>query len=155
MIHCGIPVLNPSSVQDYVDFGLYGWALSRYAGSWVGFKCLTDTVESSGSVAVSPDRVQIVTPDDFEMPPGGLHIGWANLPLAVEERLFEHRLVAARAFVRANDIDRVVLESPKKRLGLVTTGKAYGDLRQALEDLGITDEMATELGISIYKVGMP
>ncbi len=155
MIHCGIPILNPSSVQDYVDFGLYGWALSRYAGSWVGFKCLTDTVESSGSVAVSPDRVQIVTPDDFQMPPGGLHIGWANLPLDVEERLFEHRLVAARAFVRANGIDRVALESPRRRLGLVTTGKAYGDLRQALEDLGVTDEMAAELGISIYKVGMP
>ncbi|MFK7897699.1 MAG: indolepyruvate ferredoxin oxidoreductase family protein [Myxococcota bacterium] len=154
MIHCGIPILNPSSVQDFVDFGLYGWALSRYSGCWVGFKCLTDTIESSGSIAVSPDRVQIVTPDDFEMPPGGLHIGWDNFPIPVEQRLFEQRLVAARAFVRANGIDRVVLDSPKRRLGLVTTGKAYGDLRQALEDLGVSEEMAADLGISIYKVGM-
>lgn len=154
MIHCGIPVLNPSNVQDYLDFGLYGWALSRYAGSWVGFKCLTDTIESSGSLSVSPDRVQIVQPTDFEMPPGGLHIAWGNLPLQVESRLFEHRLVAVRAFVRANGLDRVELESRQKRLGIVTTGKAYGDLRQALEEIGLDDAKATELGISVYKVGM-
>jgi indolepyruvate ferredoxin oxidoreductase len=154
MIHCGIPVLNPSSVQDYVDFGLYGWALSRYSGCWVGFKCLTDTVESSGSVAVSPDRIQTVQPTDFQPPPGGLHVGWTNYPIQVEERLFEHRLVAVAAFLRANPIDRVVLESPRRRLGIVTTGKAYGDLRQALEDIGLSDDKARDLGISIYKVGM-
>jgi len=154
LIHCGIPILNPSSVQDYVDLGLYGWALSRYSGCWVGFKCLTDTIESSGSVSVSPERVQIVTPDDFEMPPGGLNIGWANIPLQVEQRLFDQRLVAVRAFARANGIDRVVLEAPRKRLGIVTTGKAYGDLRQALEDIGLDDERALELGISIYKVAL-
>ena len=154
MIHCGIPVLNPSSVQDYLDFGLIGWALSRYSGSWVGFKCLTDTVESSGSVHVSPDRVQIVIPEDFEMPPGGLHVSWGNLPLQVEARLYEQRLVAVRAFVRANQVDRIVLESPRRRLGIVTTGKAHGDLRQALEDMGLDDDAARDLGISIYKVGM-
>ena len=154
MIHCGIPVLNPSSVQDFLDFGLYGWSLSRYSGCWVGFKCLTDTIESSGSVEVSPDRVQIVRPEDFEMPPGGLSIGWGNVPLQVEARLFEERLVAVRAFVRANGIDRVALEAKRRRLGIVTTGKAYGDLRQALEDIGLDDQKALELGISIYKVGL-
>jgi len=154
MIHCGIPVLNPSSVQDYLDFGLYGWALSRYSGCWVGFKCLTDTIDSSGSVEVSPDRVQIVTPKDFEMPPGGLSVGWGNLPLQVEARLFEQRLVAVRAFARANGLDRVALEAKRRRLGIVTTGKAYGDLRQALEELGLDDQKALELGISIYKVGL-
>jgi indolepyruvate ferredoxin oxidoreductase len=154
MIHCGIPVLNPSNVQDYLDFGLYGWALSRYAGTWVGFKCLTDTIESSGSISVSPDRVQVAIPTDFEIPPGGLHIAWGNLPLQVESRLFEQRLVAVRAFVRANGIDRTELESNRKRLGIVTTGKAYGDLRQALEEIGLDDATATALGISIYKVGM-
>ncbi|MEZ4330862.1 MAG: indolepyruvate ferredoxin oxidoreductase family protein [Myxococcota bacterium] len=154
MIHCGIPVLNPSSVQDYVDLGLYGWALSRYSGCWIGFKCLTDTIESSGSVAVSPDRVKIVTPTDFEPPASGLHIGWANLPLQVEERLFEHRLVAVRAFARANPLDRVVVEAPRRRLGIVTTGKAYGDLRQAFEDLGLSEARLRELGISIYKVAL-
>ena len=154
MIHCGIPVLNPSNVQDYLDFGLYGWALSRYAGTWVGFKCLTDTIESSASIAISPDRLQIAEPSDFEMPPGGLHIAWGNLPLQVESRLFEQRLVAVRAFVRANDIDRVELDSDRKRLGIVTTGKAYGDLREALALIGLDDATASDLGISIYKVGM-
>ena len=154
MIHCGIPVLNPANIQDYLDFGIYGWALSRYSGCWIGFKCLTDTIESSGSVEVSPDRVEIALPTDYEPPPGGLHVGWANIPLAVEERLFEHRLVALSAFVRANPIDRIALESPRRRLGIVTTGKAYGDLRQALEDIGLGDAEARELGISIYKVGL-
>ena len=154
MIHCGIPVLNPSSVQDYVDFGLYGWALSRYSGLWIGFKCLTDTIESSGSISVSPDRVRIVKPTDFEMPPGGLHVSWTNIPTQVEQRLFEVRIPAVAAFLRANPIDHVMLEAPRRRLGLVTTGKAYGDLRQALEDLGLSDDKARDLGISIYKVGM-
>jgi indolepyruvate ferredoxin oxidoreductase len=154
MIHCGIPVLNPSSVQDYVDFGLYGWALSRFSGCWIGFKCLTDTIESSGSVSVSPDRVRIVEPTDWTPPPGGLHIGWQNYPAQVEARLFEQRLVALAAFVRANPIDRTIFESPKRRLGIVTTGKAYGDLRQALEDLGLDDAAALDLGISIYKMGL-
>ncbi len=154
MIHCGIPVLNPSSVQDFLDFGLYGWALSRYSGLWVGLKCLTDTIESSGSVFVSPDRVRIVEPTDFQPPPGGLHVSWTNIPTQVEERLFEVRLPAVAAFLRANPIDHVMLEAPSRRLGIVTTGKAYGDLRQALEDLGLTDDKARDLGISIYKVGM-
>jgi indolepyruvate ferredoxin oxidoreductase len=154
LIHCGIPILNPSSVQDYVDLGLYGWALSRYSGCWVGFKCLTDTIESSGSIAVSPDRVRIAIPNDFEMPPGGLGIGWGNLPLLAEQRVFEQRHVAVRAFARANQLDRTLLDAPRKRLGIVTTGKAYGDLRQALEDLGLDDTKALELGISIYKVAL-
>ncbi len=154
LAHCGIPILNPSSVQDYLDFGLYGWALSRYSGCWVGFKCLTDTVESSSSVHVSPDRVRIAMPDDFELPPGGLDIGWSNLPLQVEHRLFEQRLEAVRAFVRANDIDRPVIDGPGKRFGIVTTGKAYLDVRQGLEELGIDEARARELGIAVYKVGL-
>ncbi len=154
LIHCGIPILNPSSVQDYLDLGLYGWALSRYSGCWVGFKCLTDTIESSGSVSVSPDRVRPVRPDDFDGTGIDLGIGWANLPLQVEQRLFEQRLVAVRAFARANGLDRVALEAPRRRLGIVTTGKAYGDLRQALEEVGLDDEKARELGLSIYKVAL-
>ena len=153
LIHCGIPVLNPSNVQDYLDLGLYGWALSRYAGCWVGFKCLTDTVESAGSVAVGPERVSIALPGDDARPPG-LHIGWTNYPLQVEQRLFEQRLPAAQAFVRANRLDRVVLDAPRRRLGIVTTGKAYLDVRQALEELGLDDARAAEIGLSIYKVAM-
>ncbi|MGH0037358.1 MAG: indolepyruvate ferredoxin oxidoreductase family protein [Myxococcota bacterium] len=154
LAHCGIPILNPSSVQDYLDFGLLGWALSRYSGCWVGFKCLTDTVESASSVAVGPDRVRIVTPDDYEMPPGGLGIGWTNLPLQVEHRLFEQRLQAVAAFARANGLDRVALGGERPRLGIVTTGKAYLDVRQALEELGLDDARAALLGIAVYKVGL-
>ncbi|MEE8580971.1 MAG: indolepyruvate ferredoxin oxidoreductase family protein [Myxococcota bacterium] len=154
LVHCGIPVLNPADLQDYLDLGLYGFAMSRYAGCWVGFKCLTDSVDSSASVEVGPERVQIALPDDFEMPAGGLHIGWSNLPLEVERRLFQFRLGAAQAFVRANGLDRTVLGGGSRRLGIVTTGKTYLDLRQALDELGIDEERAAELGLSIYKVAM-
>ena len=137
LIHCGIPILNPSNVQDYLDLGLYGFALSRYSGCWVGFKCLTDTVESAGSVEVGPERVRIVEPADF-VRPAGLHIAWSNLPVQVERRLFEQRLPAVQAFARANRLDRVIFAgSPRRRLGIVTTGKAYLDVRQALDELGI------------------
>jgi indolepyruvate ferredoxin oxidoreductase len=156
LAHCGIPVLNPANVQDTLDFGLYGWGLSRYSGCWAGLKCLTDTVDSSASVSVGSERVQIVRPTDFEPEGGvlGLHIGFANLPLAVEQRLFEQRLTAAQAFVRANGIDRVVFPDSPRRLGIVTTGKAYLDVRQALDELGISEARAAELGLSLYKVGM-
>ena len=155
MIHCGIPILNPANVQEILDFGLLGWGLSRYSGCWVGLKCLTDTIESSGSVEVGLERATIVRPEDFEMPAGGLGIGWGNLPLQVEARLVEQRLEAVRAFARAHDVDRVVLRAERRRLGIVTTGKTAGDLRQALEDLGLDEAAARELGLSIYKVGMP
>jgi indolepyruvate ferredoxin oxidoreductase len=153
LVHCGIPVLNPSSVQDYLDLGLFGFALSRYSGLWVGFKCLTDTVDSARSVEVDPGRIRIVTPDDFEVPPG-LHIGWSNLPAAVERRLYQQRIPAAQAFVRANGLDRVVLDAPQRRFGIVTTGKAYLDVRQALDELGIDDARAAEIGLCVYKVAM-
>lgn len=155
LVHCGMPILNPANVQDYVDLGLYGWAMSRYSGCWVGFKCLTDAVESAGSVHVDPDRVTIVTPSDFELPERGLNISWGNLPLAVEQRLYDQRLEAAKAFVRANALDRSLLGGPRKRLGIVTTGKAYLDVRQALDELGVDEARAESLGLSIYKVAMP
>jgi indolepyruvate ferredoxin oxidoreductase len=154
LIHCGIPVLNPSNVQEYLDLGVLGFALSRYSGCWVGFKCLTDTVDSAGSVDVSANRVRIATPDDFELPAGGLHIGWTNLPLAVEQRLYQQRHPAVQAFARANGIDRVVLGGEKRRLGVVTTGKAYLDVRQALDELGLDEARAAELGLTIYKVAL-
>ncbi|MEM7411154.1 MAG: indolepyruvate ferredoxin oxidoreductase family protein [Myxococcota bacterium] len=154
LIHCGIPILNPASVQDYLDFGLYGWALSRYAGTWVGFKCLTDTVESAASVEVGPERVQVVVPEDFDPGPN-LHIGWANYPGPVEQRLFEQRLPAAQAFARANGLDRVLLDGgERRRLGIVTTGKTTLDVLQALDELGIDAGFARELGLALYKVGL-
>ena len=156
LIHCGIPILNPADVQEYLDFGLYGFAMSRYSGAWVAMKCLTDTVDSARSVAVGPERARIALPEDFERPPG-LHIGWQNLPLAVERRLYQQRLPAAQAFARANRLDLVAFpagDGPHRRLGIATCGKAYLDVRQALEDLGVDEARAAAIGLSIYKVGM-
>jgi indolepyruvate ferredoxin oxidoreductase len=154
LIHCGIPILNPANVQDYLDLGLYGFALSRYSGCWVGFKCLTDTVESAGSVEVGAERVTVVEPSDF-IRPAGLHIGWSNLPIQVERRLYEQRLPAVQAFVRANRLDRVFLGGgARRRLGIVTTGKAYLDVRQALDELGIDAATAAAFGLEIYKVAL-
>jgi len=155
LIHCAMPILNPANVQEYLDLGLHGFALSRYSGCWVGFKCLGDTVESSASVEVGPERVRVVLPEDFEMPEGGLNIGWANYALVVERKIYEQRLEAARAYVRANGLDRVVWDGPRRRLGIVTTGKAFSDVRQALEELGLGEGRAAELGLSLYKLAMP
>ena len=152
LIHCGMPILNPSSVQEYLDLGLMGFALSRFSGCWVGMKCLTDTVDSAASVEVGEGRVRSVEPD-FPRPPG-FHIGWSNLPAEVEKRLYQQRLPAAQAFVRANGLDRVALDSPRRRLGIVTTGKAYLDVREALVELGLDFASAARLGLSIYKVAM-
>ncbi len=154
LIHCGIPILNPADVQEYLDLGLQGWALSRFSGCWVAMKCLTDTVDSARSVEVGPDRVRVVAPQDFQPPAEGLHIGWANLPLAVERRLYQQRLEAVRAFVRANGLDRVVWDAPRPRLGIVTAGKTYGDVRQALAELGVDEAHARELGLVVYKVAL-
>ena len=149
-----MPVLNPAGVQDILDMGILGWAMSRFTGRWVGFKTIAETVESSASVDVNPLALQIVTPDDFEMPPGGLNIRWPDPPLDQEMRLHRYAMHAAIAFARANRLDKVVIDSPKARLGIVTTGKSYLDVLQALEDLGLSRRDCEEIGIRVYKVGM-
>ena len=149
-----MPVINPAGVQEFLDFGLHGWGLSRYAGLWVGFICIAETVDSSAIVSVDPHRVSIRTPDEHVLPEGGLNIRWPDTPLAMEERLLEHKLDAARAYARANGLDRTVIDGPGRRLGIVTTGKSYLDVRQALDDLGIDEGTARRLGIALYKVGM-
>src|ERR1700694_5762512 len=149
-----IPVLNPAGVQELLDLGLYGWAMSRYSGCWIAFKTIAETVDSSASVEVGPERFEIVLPDEFEMPPGGLNIRWPDQPLDQEFRLHKYKLDAVAAFARANQLDRIVLDSKPARLGIMATGKAYLDLRQALADLGITDRDAQELGLRIYKVAL-
>ncbi len=153
-----MPILNPSTIQDFLDLGLFGFALSRFSGCWVGFKAGSEAVDSSASVYVDPQRVAVTTPSDFEAPPGGLHIRWprAGLDWAVEQerRLHGPKLDAVQAFVRANRIDRIAIESPQPRLGIVTTGKAYLDVRQALAELGISQERAAALGIRVYKAGL-
>ncbi|MBV1895192.1 MAG: indolepyruvate ferredoxin oxidoreductase family protein [Rhodobacteraceae bacterium] len=149
-----IPILYPANLQDYLDFGLMGFAMSRFSGLWVGFKAVTEVVESAASIVVDPDRVNIVVPDDVDMPPGGLNIRSDVTRFEMEEILINHRLPAALAFARANRIDRVVIEPTRPRIGIAAAGKAYLDLRQALEYLGIDDKTAAQLGIRVYKVGM-
>ena len=149
-----IPILNPSGVQEMLDLGLYGWAMSRYSGCWIAFKTIAETVDSSASVEVGPERIEIVQPSDFEMPPGGLNIRWPDQPLEQEYRLHKYKLYAALAFARANRLDRIVIDSPRPRFGIITTGKSYLDVRQALDDLGIDDAHAADIGIRLYKVAM-
>ena len=151
-----MPVLNPAGVQDILDMGVLGWAMSRYTGRWVGFKTIAETVESSASVQVDPFALQIVLPgdDEFEMPAGGLNIRWPDPPLEQEMRLHRYAVKAAQAFARANRIDRLVMDAPNARLGIVTTGKSYLDVLQALDYLGLDEATCRDVGIRVYKVGM-
>ncbi|MBF0269285.1 MAG: indolepyruvate ferredoxin oxidoreductase family protein [Alphaproteobacteria bacterium] len=148
-----IPVLHPAGVQEILDYGLFGIAMSRFAGLWVAMKTIAETVDSSASVQIDPLRLSFVIPD-FDMPPGGLHIRWPDKVLDQESRLMRYKLDAALAFARANRIDRTVIDCKEPRLGIVATGKAYLDVRQALDDLGIDDQLASEIGLRLYKVGM-
>jgi indolepyruvate ferredoxin oxidoreductase len=150
-----MPVLYPSSVQEIIDLGLHGWAMSRYSGLWVGFKCVSDTVESSASVTIDPDRVKLVMPDDFPFPPDGVHIRWPDGFLETEARMQDFKIYAALHYCRANQLNRIVIDSPKPRLGIITSGKSYLDVRQALDDLGISEADAADIGIRVFKVAMP
>ncbi len=149
-----VPVLYPSNVQEMLDYGLIGWAMSRYTGAWIGFKTVAEVVESAASVSVAPDRVRIDMPNAYTPPEGGLNIRWPDGIHEQEDRLLRHKAYAALAFARTNRIDRIVIDSPKPRLGIVTCGKSYLDVRQALQNLGIDDDKAAGIGIRLYKVGM-
>ncbi len=149
-----MPLLNPATLQDYLDFGIYGFALSRFSGCWIGFKAIAEAVESSASVLVDPLRVKLVTPADFEMPPGGLNIRWPDTPLQQEKRLHGPKMDAVAAFQRANPIDQLIFDPKQARFGILASGKAYLDVRQALDDLGLDQRACERLGIRLYKVGL-
>ncbi len=151
-----IPILNPAGVQEIVDYGLYGFALSRFAGTWAALKCVKDNIESTASIHAGLDRVTIVTPD-FEMPPGGLNIRAAELDfLGQERRLHEYKRAAAAAFIRANGLNRIVFSGGgDARLGIISVGKSYLDVRQSLSDLGIDEAEANRLGVRLMKVAAP
>jgi indolepyruvate ferredoxin oxidoreductase len=150
-----IPVLSPADVQEVLDYGLLGYALSRFSGLWVGMIALADTMDSGATIDVSLSRHRFIAPDGFRLPAGGLGIRLKDQPLDKERRLRTQRIPAALAFARANRIDRVMLGASRPRLGIVCQGQAYKDVIEALSAMGLTLEAAARLGVAIYKVGMP
>ena len=153
-IAASIPVLNPANVQEILDYGIIGWELSRYSGCWVALKTIAENVDSSSVVDVDPLRIDVKIPTDFVLPEDGVHIRWPDPPLAQEKRLNTYKIYAARAFALANDLNQVKLDSPNPRLGIITTGKSYLDVRQALVDLGLDDELCARVGLRVLKIGM-
>ena len=149
-----MPVLYPADIQEVLDMGLYGIALSRFSGAWVGYKLLPETIETSSSVDGDINRVQIITPD-FDFPPEGVNAFLQDSVYLQEARIRNYRLPAALAFARANKLNYVSHESAKPRIGIVAMGKTWRDVRQALVDLGISEQQAAEIGITILKVAMP
>jgi len=150
-----IPVLNPAGVQEILDYGILGFALSRFAGVWVGIKCVKDNIEATATVDGRIDRIQVKIPDDFVMPPGGLNIRLGDQALLKEARLHDHKRAAILAFARANKLDRIVTSGgPNPRIGIITCGKSYLDVRAAMDELGLDEVKANQLGLRLYKVGM-
>ena len=154
MVDAMIPVLHPAGVQEFLDLGIHGIAASRWAGLWVGFKCVTAIVDSSATVDIDPGRLETATPDGFDMPAGGLNARWPDDRFEAEERLHEAKLAAMQAYARHNRLDRLIYDSPGARIGVVASGKAYLDVMQALDDLGIDKELARALGLRLYKVAL-
>jgi indolepyruvate ferredoxin oxidoreductase len=151
-----MPILNPATVQEILDYGLHGFALSRYAGVWVGLKCVKDNIESTASVDASPDRVTIVTPTDFQMPPGGLNIRRELDFIDQERRLHIDKRAAMLAYVRANTLNPIITSGGRKpKIGVVTVGKSYLDVRQAMDALGLDEVRANDLGLRLWKVACP
>ncbi|MEY4644409.1 MAG: hypothetical protein RLZZ596_1240 [Pseudomonadota bacterium] len=148
---CGTPLFFPTSVQEVLDLGIHAFALSRFASVWSGMKTIQEIVESSATAVIDPERVQVVLPE-FEMPAGGLHIRWPDPPLEQEERLLLHKWYAALAYIRANRLNHNVIEGPNDRFGIIASGKAFNDSRQALLDLGLDDATCRQLGIRLHKV---
>ncbi len=147
------PTLNPASISEYIDYGLYGFALSRFSGMWVGFKAISETVESAASVELLPPPI-FRTPPAFTLPEGGLNFRWPDLPGMQIERRMKYKKDAVRAFARANPIDRAIYNIPDARYGIITTGKAHLDLMEALAMLGVDERRARQIGLDIYKIGL-
>ena len=155
-----IPVLYPSNVDEYLSLGLHGWAMSRFSGCVVGFKALADTVESSSSVDADPFKVKTIFPDNFTMPDGGVHARLSTDPLGIQARkqealMQDYKIYAALAYARANRLNHVTIDTPKARLGIIASGKSYLDVLEALEELGIDEDAAQNIGIRLFKVAMP
>jgi indolepyruvate ferredoxin oxidoreductase len=149
-----VPILNPAGVQEVLDYGLYGWAMSRFTGTWVALKTMHETIESTAAIDGSLERINIITPDDFQTPPGGLNIRLNDPILAQEARLHDYKRDAMLAFVRANKLNRIITSGGRDpKIGIITTGKSYLDVRQAFDELGIDEIRCNELGIRLFKAG--
>jgi len=149
-----MPILNPAGVQEIIDYALYGWAMSRYTGTWTALKCMHETVESTGVVDGRVDRIELVTPSDFIMPDGGLNIRLVDTILGQEARLHDFKRDAMLAFVRANKLNKIVTTGGRApKIGIITTGKAYLDVRQAFDELGIDEVKCNDIGIRLFKIG--
>lgn len=154
-IGASVPVLAPANVQEVLDFGIFGWAMSRFTGCWVALKAITDNMDATMGVIVDPSRYSFNLPPAAALSPDGMHARWPDTPLDQERRLNKYKIYASRVFASINGINRIELDSSKPRLGIATSGKAYLDVMQALHDLGIDQEEANKLGIRVYKIGMP
>src|ERR1700726_3996406 len=151
-----IPILNPAGVQEIMDYGLYGWAMSRFCGTWVALKSMHETVESTAVIDGSLERVNIVIPDDFAMPEGGLNIRLRDTILGQEARLHDFKRDAMLAFVRATKLNTYITSGGRRpRIGIITVGKSYLDVRQALDELGIDEARCNDLGLRLYKIACP
>jgi indolepyruvate ferredoxin oxidoreductase len=151
-----IPILYPANTQELIEFGLYGWAMSRYSGAWIALKGTNDTLEVTASIGTDGEHMNIILPgdEDFKMPLGGLNLRKNDFPLPQEDRAVNLRPAAAQAFARVNNLDRIILDGERRELGIVTCGKPYLDVRQALSDLGIDEARAKTLGIRLFKLGL-
>jgi indolepyruvate ferredoxin oxidoreductase len=150
-----MPYLYPSSIHEMIEMGLLGIAMSRYSGCWVGMKVITETVETTAEIDLTDEMTPFVIPADFEMPEGGLNLRWPDDRFAQDRRLQDYKGFAAIAFARANKVNRITMDSPNARYGIMASGKSYEDIRQALRELGITPEVAAKIGLRLYKIGMP
>ena len=151
-----IPILNPAGVQELLDYGQHGFALSRFAGTWTAMKCIKETIKSTQVVDGSLERVKIEIPQDFVMPPGGLNIRAFDGALAQEARLHDFKRDAILAYLCANKLNRIVTSGGKNaKIGIITTGKSYLDVRLAFDELGIDEKRANDLGIRLYKIACP
>jgi indolepyruvate ferredoxin oxidoreductase len=150
-----MPYLYPSSIHEMIEMGLLGIAMSRYSGCWVGMKVITETVETTAEIDLTDEMTPFVIPTDFEMPKGGLNLRWPDDRYEQDRRLQDYKGFAAIAFARANKVNRITMDSPNARYGIMASGKSYEDIRQALRELGITEEVAARIGLRLYKIGMP
>ena len=150
-----MPYLYPSSIHEMIEMGLLGIAMSRYSGCWVGMKVITETVETTAEIDLTDEMKPFIIPSDFEMPPGGLNLRWPDDRFDQDRRLQDYKGFAAIAFARANKVNRITMDSPNARFGIMASGKSYEDIRQALRELGITPEVAAKIGLRLYKIGMP